>query len=173
MAKGRKCAAKRKIRGSAREKATRERGRMRSFAMPTTPRRRAPGTVAAKTTKRQNIMEFLNRMEITGIVGRAEVNAVGDTHVCNFSLVTEYNTKDKEGNPIIETTWFNVSAWEGKGTLPDLDKITRGSRVHAVGRVRMRKYTAQDGTERTSMDVIARKVELIPLAEEPMQPQRD
>ena len=44
-----------------------------------------------------------------------------------------------------------------------------------VGRIRVRKYTTQTGEERSAMDVIANKVELLQKEEDAstMQPQRD
>lgn len=60
-------------------------------------------------------MEFLNKIHLRGVVGRAEItNFSNNSRVCNFSVVTEYGGVDKEGNPSPEVTWFNVSAWSGK-----------------------------------------------------------
>ena len=42
------------------------------------------------------VMEFLNRIELKGVVGRAEVNSFNNSQVCNFSVVTEYSTIDKD-----------------------------------------------------------------------------
>ena len=120
-------------------------------------------------------MEFLNKIELKGVVGRAEINSFNNSQVCNFSVVTEYSTIDKDRNSIIETAWFNVSAWSGRNNITDLYNIQRGSWVHVIGRLRVRKYTTQTGEERSAMDVIAGKVVLLPKEEEAstMQPQRD
>ena len=120
-------------------------------------------------------MEFLNKIELKGVVGRAEMNSFNNSQVCNFSVVTEYSTVDKERNSIIETAWFNVSAWSGRNDIKDLYNIQKGSWVHVYGRLRVRKYTTQTGEERSAMDVIAGKVVLLPKEEEAstMQPQRD
>ena len=42
-------------------------------------------------------MEFLNKIELRGIVGMTSLNRVGDSQVCRFSLVTEYSYKDRDG----------------------------------------------------------------------------
>ena len=118
-------------------------------------------------------MEFLNRIELKGVVGRAEVNSFNNSQVCNFSVVTEYSTIDKDRNAIIETSWFNVSAWAGRDTIADLYSIQKGAWVHVIGRQRARKYTAQNGEERTTMDVVAHTVKLLQREENQMQPQRD
>lgn len=121
-------------------------------------------------------MEFQNRIDLRGVIGRADVNSINQSKVCNFSVVTEYSSMDREGNPVIETTWFNVSAWEGRSGIPELSSIQRGAWVHVIGRVRMRRYTTQDNEERTTWDVLARKVEILPREEDEnavMAPQRD
>ena len=76
---------------------------------------------------------------------------------------------------IIETSWFNVSAWAGRDTIADLYTIQKGAWVRVVGRLRVRKYTTQTGEERSAMDVIAGRVELLKKDDEAstMQPQRD
>ena len=80
-------------------------------------------------------MEFLNRIELRGIVGTSSVNRVGDAEVCRFSIVTEYSYKDRDNNPVVDTTWFNVTAWEGKN-MPDFRQIGKGAIVQLAGRVR-------------------------------------
>lgn len=118
-------------------------------------------------------MEFLNRISLRGVVGRADVNYVNNSHVCNFSVVTEYSTRDREGNPDVDVTWFNVAAWEGRDGIHDVFQIQKGLWVEVTGRVRMRRYLTQENEERTVMDVIARTVKVIPREEDQMQPQRD
>lgn len=118
-------------------------------------------------------MEFLNRITLRGVVGRADVNTVNATQVCNFSVVTEYSSVDREGNSVIDSTWWNVSAWAGRDGIPDLYAIQKGCWVQVVGRVRLRKYVNQDNEERSSLDVLARKVEILPREELQMSPQLD
>ncbi|MBR1509878.1 MAG: single-stranded DNA-binding protein [Bacteroidales bacterium] len=119
-------------------------------------------------------MEFLNRIELRGVVGRADVNSYNGSLVCNFSVVTENSAVDKEGNSTVESTWFNVTAWEGQPGIPDLYSIQKGGWIRVVGRLRQRKYVTQDGEERMSLDVLARLVELIPREDlSSLSPQRD
>lgn len=104
-------------------------------------------------------MESINSIELKGIVGMASVNRVGDTRNCRFSLVTETSYKAADGTPVVDTTWFNVIAWEGKGT-PDLDRIKKGEVAHVHGRVRAYRFTTADGTDRQGWEIIAQSVEV-------------
>lgn len=117
-------------------------------------------------------MEFLNKIELRGVVGRSEVNSYNGSQVCNFSVVTEYSTVS-QGQSIVETTWFNVSAWGPREGIAPFETIQKGSWVEVKGRVRMRKYTAQNGEERSALDILAREVNMLTKEADPMQPQRD
>ena len=104
-------------------------------------------------------MEQLNRIEIRGIIGSVYVKDFGIAKVANFRVATSYAFKASDGSAVIETTWHRVVAWEGKG-INNLDQLKKGAGVHVLGRLRMQRYTAADGTDRTSFEIIANKVEL-------------
>ena len=122
-----------------------------------------------------NVMEFLNKIELRGVVGRADFNSYNGNQVCNFSVVTEASAWDREGNSTIEPTWFNVAVWNSVNGLNNLTDIQKGLWIRIVGRLRVRTYVSQDNIERYSLEVLARLVEIIPREEEreQMQPERD
>ena len=90
-----------------------------------------------------------------------------------FSVVTEYSTRDKEGNPVMDIVWFNVAAWEGREQIGDVFQIQKGMWIEVTGRVRIRRYMTQENEERTVMDVVARKIKVLQREDDQMQPQRD
>ncbi len=104
-------------------------------------------------------MEQLNRLEIRGNVGNVSILKVGETRVAHFSVATNFAYKGRNGEPVMETTWHNVTAWEGNKGIPSLDIIRKGFPIYVVGRLRSQKYSSGDGTERTSTEVIASTVE--------------
>ena len=87
------------------------------------------------------------------------------TRVARFSVATNVAYKDRDGGAVIETTWHNVSAWEGRG-IKDLDQIQKGSKLYIQGRLRNQKYTGADGVERVSSEVLASRVVIIDDAEQ-------
>ena len=105
-------------------------------------------------------MEFLNSVEITGVVGKVNTQNVSDHIVANLSVVTEESFRDANGCAIIETTWFNVVAWQ-TDKMPDLDTIERGSRVNVKGRLRLKRYVNADGEPRTMSEVVANTVRVV------------
>ena len=120
-----------------------------------------------------DVMEFLNRIELRGVVGKSDINAYNGSRVINFSVVTEYSTRDRDGNPGSDVTWFNVSAWENREVVEDMDAIQKGVWVELIGRLRVRRYVTQDNEERTVLEVVPRKVKVLPREDISMQPQRD
>ena len=109
-------------------------------------------------------MEQINRIELLGIVGSSRMQMVGDRQMAKFTLVTNRAFKNKEGVPVIEPTWHNVTAFEGR-QIGNLDKITKGIALHVWGRLQIQHYTGADGMERISTDVICNKLEFIPQGE--------
>lgn len=105
-------------------------------------------------------MEQINRIELKGNVGNIRINSVANNSVANFSLATNYLYTGKGGEGVVETTWFNVVAWGGKG-MPDFKAITKGTPVHLVGRMRQTKFNGNDGEEKTVYEVIASKLDIV------------
>ena len=104
-------------------------------------------------------MEFINRIELVGVVGRISKQTFSNRMVANFSVVTEYSYKDKTGCAMVETTWHNVVAWQN-GDMP-LDLIERGTHVCVQGRLRCRKYTSESGEQRTTYEILAVSVNIL------------
>lgn len=105
-------------------------------------------------------MEQLNKVEIRGIIGSVYVKQVGNAKVANFSVATESCYTSHDGSKVIEVTWHRVVAWEGN-QIQDLSQIKKGSFVHVLGRLRMQRYIAADGCERSTYEILASKVEIL------------
>lgn len=105
-------------------------------------------------------MEQLNRVELRGTVGSIYVKDFGNTRCVNFSVATNYCFKDREGCPVIETTWHRVIAWENRDTA-DAFKMKKGDSAHVLGRLRIQKYVGADGEERQAVEIVAQRVEYI------------
>jgi len=105
-------------------------------------------------------MEQLNRIELRGNVGSVRYGTVGDTNVANFTLATSFAYKGRNGEGIIDTTWHNVVAWEGRN-IPDVRQLTKGSQVYVCGRLRERRYVGSDGQDHSSFEVLASKVSIV------------
>ncbi|MEN9907991.1 MAG: hypothetical protein RLZZ540_1140 [Bacteroidota bacterium] len=88
------------------------------------------------------------------IIGRLTRNAEVRTtsqekQVVNFSVATNDSYRNKQGERIEQTTYFDCSYW----ISPNVAKIlTKGTLVELTGRVSTRAWTANDGELRASLN---------------------
>ena len=102
----------------------------------------------------------INRVELQGRVDTVRIQMMDDQVVSNFSLMTEYVYKLRDGAMVCETTHHNVVAFEG-GEVKTTLGLTRGSLVHLTGRIRMSRYTATDGSERVFTEIMADSLKVV------------
>ena len=106
------------------------------------------------------IMEHINKIEIQGRVGTVRANEFNGSKVVNFSVVTDYLYKTRDGAAVNESTWHNVVAWESRD-IKNLDMIEKGIHVNVTGRLRQSRYTSSDGTEKQFYEILAYKVQIV------------
>ena len=104
-------------------------------------------------------MQFINKIEIQGIVGNSSIQKVADTRLCRFSVVTETAYNGRDGGIIVDCTWFSVSAFES-AKIRCLDQLAKGKVVKVLGRVRVQRYTDGNGADRCCWEIIAHEVEV-------------
>ena len=112
-------------------------------------------------------MEQLNKIELRGVVGSVRLETYEDSRMARINLATNYAYKDREGTAVIDTTWHNVVAWEGRN-IQGLERINKGTKLYVCGRLRYQKYTGVDGVDRIATDVLANRLAIIE-DPEPMQ----
>lgn len=98
-------------------------------------------------------MEQLNRVELRGIVGSVRENKAGELIIVNMTVATNYAYRTKGGEPVIETTWHNVSKCFEKSP-----GIQKGDYVEVIGRLKNERYVRVDGTEVCSTRVSAKSI---------------
>lgn len=104
-------------------------------------------------------MEYLNSIELCGIVGNARIQPISGDVCASFSLMVEHCSKDSHGLQTVECNWFTVSAFQSK-VGADLDKVGKGSHVYVKGRLRLRQYTDAFGQARVLPEVVAHQVNI-------------
>ena len=95
-----------------------------------------------------------NRVFISGNLGtdiKVTYTAGKGTPVGRFSVgVNEYNSQTKQN----ETMWVNVTLW-GKSAESLSPYLAKGTKVIVTGKLSIKKYKANDGTEKYSTEVVA------------------
>lgn len=107
-------------------------------------------------------MEYLNRIELRGKIGHVKTNIIGEIKVTNFSLVTECMTQSNlTGIPTMETTWHQITAWEGTQIDPNIHNANKNTPVYVKGRLRVALYTDAEGREQRYYEVLASELKVI------------
>jgi single-strand DNA-binding protein len=96
-----------------------------------------------------------NQVELIGNVGAdPEVRYLPNGNaVANIRLATTEKWKDKESGEMKEATeWHRISVF---GRLAEIanEYVKKGSHIFVVGKIKTRKYQAQDGTDRYSTEI--------------------
>jgi len=98
----------------------------------------------------------LNKIMLIGNLGRdPEMRFTpSGKPVTDFTLAVSRRRRTPEGDQAEETEWFRINCWDRLAEIAD-QYLSKGSKVYVEGRLHTRKYTANDGTERTSVEVTA------------------
>lgn len=108
-------------------------------------------------------MASVNKVILVGNLGNdPEIRYMpsGDA-VANISLATTDRYKDKASGEMKEATeWHRVSFF---GRLAEIvnEYLKKGASVYIEGRIRTRKYQAQDGTDRYSTEIVAEQMKML------------
>ena len=103
-------------------------------------------------------MEQLNRVELIGTVGSVRTHRMGETLCARLSVVTNHAHRDRNGGAVIETTWHNVVAFEGKD-VTCLERLEKGDTVRVLGRLRNVRISDNEGTERSVTEIVANSLD--------------
>jgi single-strand DNA-binding protein len=117
-----------------------------------------------KSDKKSNrkISITQKKVEIMNITGRltrdAEVRTTSqDKQVVNFSVATNDSYKNKQGERIEQTTYFDCSYW----ITPNVAKLlTKGTLVELTGRVSTRAWTGNDGEPKAGLNFHTSQIKL-------------
>lgn len=114
---------------------------------------------------------ILNEMNLAGNVGRdAEVKmSNAGRRIVKFSVG---HTQKGFGDKPDHTTWFNVTAIEterpgSKYLVDDAARVKKGSNVYISGPLSLREYKGKDGSDKTSLDLLANRIAIIEKAPKP------
>lgn len=105
----------------------------------------------------------LNRHECIGRLGKdpeLKFMPSGEA-VANISIACGKSWKDKEsGQKQERTTWVRYVAF---GKLAEIigEYLKKGSKVYLSGELRVRKWQAQDGSDRYSTEIVASEMQML------------
>ena len=104
----------------------------------------------------------VNKVILVGRLGRDPETRYmpnGDA-ITNFSLATDEQWRDRNGERQTRAEWHNVSLYGKLGEVAN-QYLRKGSQVFIEGKIQSRKYTGKDGIERTAYDIIGNEMKML------------
>lgn len=100
----------------------------------------------------------MNRVILIGRLTRDPEVRTTNTgkQVADFSIAVDKKFKPQDGSPTAD--FFRVSCWDKTAEFVG-NYLTKGRLVAVDGRLQSRKYTANDGTNREVVEVVAENVQ--------------
>lgn len=108
-------------------------------------------------------MASINKVILVGNLGKdpdIRYTANGD-HVCNITIATTDNWKDKASGEKKEATeWHRVVLFRKLGEIAG-QYLKKGSSVYIEGALRTRKWQDKDGTDRYTTEIVADEMQML------------
>ncbi len=104
-------------------------------------------------------MATLNKLILIGHLGAdPEMRYTADgKSVTSFRMATTHRFTTSKGEAREETDWFRVTVW-GRQAEQCNQYLKKGQQAYVEGRLHAREWQAQDGQNRTSLEVTANSV---------------
>ena len=107
-------------------------------------------------------MASMAKVQIIGNVGRdpEQRYTQSGTMMVNFTVAVNNRKRNPDGSFAEETEWFRVVT---AGRLAEVCQqyVTKGSAIFAEGRLRLDRWTGQDGQPRTTLEIFANDVQFL------------
>lgn len=96
-----------------------------------------------------------NRVQLIGHLGKdPEVKDLADgKKVARFSIATNSEYRNGEGEQVRETQWHNLVAWDKRAEI--LEKyVTKGQEICVEGKLTSRTYEGKDGSKKYFTEIV-------------------
>jgi single stranded DNA-binding protein len=103
----------------------------------------------------KHMAKSLNRVQLIGNLTRDPELRYTEkgTPVCAFGLATNRTVTTATGEKSEETDFHRIVAWRKLAELCD-QYLTKGRKVYVSGRLQTRRFTGQDGTQKSVTEIV-------------------
>ena len=107
-------------------------------------------------------MASVNKVILLGNLGRDPETryTTGGDAVCNLSIATSEQWKDKNGEKQERTEWHRDVLFGRQAEIAG-EYLKKGRSVYVEGRLQTRKYTDKDGVEKYSTEIVGDRMQLL------------
>lgn len=111
---------------------------------------------------------MVNKVILIGRLGRdPEMRyTAGGTPVCNFTLATDENFKDKSGEWQRRTEWHRIVAWSGLAERCS-QLLSKGKLAYIEGRLQTRDWDDREGNKRRTTEIVINRMRILTPRGEP------
>lgn len=103
----------------------------------------------------------MNKAILIGNIGKEpELKKVGEVSCCTFTLATNKNYKDKNGEWQQKTEWHNIVAWRTTAEYA-AKYLKKGNLTLVEGEITTRSWEDQQGNKKYTTEIIADRVQLL------------
>ncbi|MGL4520710.1 MAG: single-stranded DNA-binding protein [Phocaeicola sp.] len=107
-----------------------------------------------------------NNFVITGFVGMdAQIREFDNASIARFSVAVSRGEKDKDGKTQYTSAFISIEAWRKNEHKSSFDTLKKGQMITCEGYLKPEAWTAEDGTTRSKVVMVATKFYLTPDAE--------
>lgn len=100
----------------------------------------------------------MQQIQIIGLIGQdAVIRQTADNSFTSFSVAVNASHKDRQGNKVEQTDWFDVTTDNTKLT----QYLKSGTKVFIQGKLSVGTFTDRDGKVRAQCKVSSRVIELL------------
>jgi single-strand DNA-binding protein len=105
---------------------------------------------------------MINKAILIGRLGRdPEVRYMPDgTMVTNFTMATDENYKDKNGEKVQKTEWHRIVAFRKLAEICG-NYLTKGKMVYIEGKIQTRNWEDKEGVKRSTTEIIASDMKML------------
>lgn len=103
---------------------------------------------------------YLNKVILIGRVGQDPVGTQTKTSnipLASFSIATNKEWKDTNGEKKKRVTWHKIVAWRKKSEIV-LNYLRKGSSVYVEGEITKREYEDKEGNHRETVEIEAKEI---------------
>jgi single-strand DNA-binding protein len=103
-----------------------------------------------------------NRVTLIGNLGQdPEIKTIeSGKKVSHFTIATNENFKNADGQKVKETTWHNIVAWNGLADIAG-KFLKKGNEVAVEGRIVYRTYEDKKGVTKYTTEIVLSELELL------------
>lgn len=114
--------------------------------------------------------DIVNQFSVSGFIGQdATVRSFEKSSVARFSLAVSKGEKDKGGKTQYTSAFVAIEAWRKNENLASFDLLKKGQMLTVNGYFKPEQWTAEDGTVKNRVILVAVKFFATPDKEETLE----